>query len=224
MKKVFDWFSFLVICIVFVSSCLMLIALLSSCQFFPLSGLEINEEAFPDSAFRWYVSANADLDGDGRLSDQERLDVKTMDLAAETRIDSLQGLAYFPALQELDCAGLYLSQLDLSSLSRLAWLDVSENNLTQLDLSASPLLEFLDCSDNDLASLTLAESPALQQLDCRGNSLTALDLTGCSALRQLDCSLNHLTALTLPENGLWPSWIVPGTAWHSCWYPGCPIL
>ena len=89
MKKDFDWFSLVMICSV----------LLSVCQFFvPRPGLEINEEAFPDSAFRWYVSANADLDGDGRLSDQERLAVKTMDLAAETRIDSLQGLAYFPAL------------------------------------------------------------------------------------------------------------------------------
>lgn len=191
MKKDFDWFSLVMICSV----------LLSVCQFLiPRPGLEIDEEAFPDSAFRSYISAKVDLDCDGRLSDQERLAVKTMDLTAKTRIDSLQGLAFFPSLQELDCDGLYLSQLDLSSLFRLVRLDVSGNNLTRLDLSACPLLEFLDCSDNELASLTLAESPALQQLDCRGNQLAALDLTGCTALRQLDCSLNVLTSLTLPED------------------------
>ena len=157
--------------------------------------------AIPDSVFRAWVLAQFDTDGDSLLSPEETAAVTRMVLPRPvgtdngSRIVSLEGIALFPALAELNCSGLALSELDVTGCASLVSLDCSENDLTALALDSCAALSRLMCYGNRLSALDLSGCPALQVLLCRRNALTALDLSRCPALARLDCSGNALTAL-----------------------------
>ena len=74
--------------------------------------VSITEENFPDDSFRNYVSEELDSDGDGVLSDEEIASVSSISVGSYG-IDSLKGIEYFTALENLDCSGNYLSELDV---------------------------------------------------------------------------------------------------------------
>ena len=87
---------------------------------------------------------------------------------------------------------------DLSALTNLQRLDVSENQLTELpDLSALTNLQRLDVSHNQLTHLPdLSELKNLKRLAVNNNQLTHLpDLSALKNLASLDVSYNQLTHL-----------------------------
>ena len=63
----------------------------------------VNATTFPDEVFRNYVSGNFDNDRDGTLSDEEIAAVTVIDVA-QKGITRLNGVEYFTALTELNCA------------------------------------------------------------------------------------------------------------------------
>ena len=210
-------------------TCLFLLAAILICAASIALAEDIPLDAahFPDESFRAYVAEKIDGNKDGVLSESERNAVYSMDVC-ERGIASLQGIAYFPRLQVLECRGnqltaldvsanpaLYwldcgtnlLSQLDVSGNPGLEWLLCSRNRLTALDVSGNPALERLYCNANQLTSLDVSGNPALLELYCNGNGLSSLNLSACAALQRLDCSVNGLTSLDVSGNialiGLW---------------------
>ena len=159
-------------------------------------GIEISESIFPDYNFRYYVSSNCDIDGDGFLSESE-ISEKTNIQCANYGIRSLTGIKVFSALQELDCSTNFMTELDLSGLSALNYLDCSSNQLTNIDLTGCGALGEFRCSDNQLTSLDLSNFHALYQFVCINNSLIDLNLSQCSALEFLSCPDNQLTYLNI---------------------------
>ena len=155
----------------------------------PDGEIAIDATHFPDAAFRSYVSG-FDVDKSGGLSDMERNKVDSIDLSnySATEIEivytakidarSLKGIAYFPNLSYLRCAGL---------------------NLGSLDLSGNPKLATVICSSCGLTSLTLGSLPALAQLDCRYNAIATLDLTGCPKIVQYISSNYYACGGVKPE-------------------------
>ncbi len=133
-------------------------------------GIPIDEEHFPDAAFRSYVTSVIDADASGTLSEAERNAVEALDLG-DMGISSLAGLKHFPRLQGLSCAVNQLSALDLSGNAAITVLDCSGNRLTALDVSACPGLTLLECAGNRLTSLDISGNGALAGLDCSGNRL-----------------------------------------------------
>ena len=125
--------------------------------------LELDEEHVPDAAFRAALADQADMNEDGHLTEREVSLVHELDLAG-LGIGSLEGIEYFPALQELNCSG---------------------NELTALDVSMFPELQKLRCYDNRLETLTLGGKPALYELFCQGNALTEVDLREADMLHDL---------------------------------------
>ncbi len=102
----------------------------------------ISEAAFPDAAFRQYVSDHMDQNGDGILTKAEREAVTEIDVEGGyngVKIEDLTGIEYFPNMTRLDCSG---------------------NTLTRLDLSANTKLEELNCSDQ---TLTVDVAPVTDQ-------------------------------------------------------------
>ncbi len=179
----------------------------------------IDEQNFPDEAFRTYVKTTFDLDDDNVLSNDE--------IAAATKIDcrgkgvkDLTGIEFFTELTELDCRGNDLSAkpLDLSANTKLKKIDlydaklkainvsklldlehlnVGSNNLTTLDVSNNTKLTYLDFYFNsgitspvDLSSLT-----ELDYLHIYGTPVGTLDLSQNTKLRTLSCSKCNLSAL-----------------------------
>ena len=130
-------------------------ALLMATAMSAKADVTINETFFPDLAFRNYVTANFDTNGDGKLSNSEIAAVKTVRGLINNHIKNLTGIEYFTALEYLDCYG---------------------NDLRSLDLSYNTRLWGLDCHGNQLQELILPQDGALQTLVCYGNQLDASTL------------------------------------------------
>ena len=167
-------------------------------------GTEIDIDAahFPDEAFRAYLTgseANIDRNRNGKLSDGEIALAKNIDVYGSD-VRDLTGIAYFTALEDLDCGGNFLTELDVSKNTALTYLDCGGNDLTTLDVGKNTNLEELRCFGNDLTELDLSNNTALTYLDCSSNHLTALDVSMLTSLKTLDCSDNQLTSLNLINN------------------------
>lgn len=110
------------------------------------------QDRITDPIFRAFCLASYDLDDDGRLSRYEARRILDMSCPG-LGIASLQGIAEFGRLRQLDC---------------------SDNELTILDLSANRGLEQLDCRVNQLTILYIEDLSLLSRLDCSENALTSL--------------------------------------------------
>ncbi|HHX93335.1 MAG TPA: hypothetical protein GX688_06850 [Clostridiales bacterium] len=115
-------------------------------------------------------------------------------------IQNLAGIKYFIDLEELVCSYNQLTELDVSSLRELIYLDCEGNQLTILNVSGLNKLEHLVCRDNQLSSLRVRNLASITSLDCTNNQITGLDVSGSSNLKWLFCSNNQLSSIEV--NGL----------------------
>lgn len=160
-----------------------------------LGGVPVDAEHFPDPNFRGYVSTNFDKNHSGWLSEEEIAGAQVISCGAED-IVSLQGVEYFPELQELACEDNLITALDLSANTRLTRLDCSYNELTLLSLAGLSDLTDLSCEGNPLTELDVS-AQKLEYLYCQETSLSALDLSGQTELRMLFCYGTSISSLDL---------------------------
>ena len=145
-------------------------------------GVEISEANFPDAAFRAYVGTSFDADGNLWLTEEEIAAATEISLEDYAGLESLQGIGYFEELQYLCVGGSPdLTNVDLSSNTKLVTVNIHDTGLTDLDVSCQTLSD-LSCVRNDLCTLTLGEQPYLWCLICYGNELEELDVVGCPRL------------------------------------------
>ena len=163
------------------------------------TSIPINEDFFPDAAFRTYVSENLDTNHDGSLSPAEQDAVTTIDVG-EKGIESLEGVEYFTELQELFCNDNALTAIDVTQFTKLTRLACGQNQIARLDLSQNILLENLHCANNQLTVLDLSHCPKLWRVYCKTNQLTALDVSMLPLLKEFTCDINQLTALDVSKN------------------------
>ncbi len=113
-----------------------------------------------------------------------------------------------PNLVKLTIINFYLEEIDLSTLSNLYHLDLSNSyhyygktgksikrGLTKLDLSKNPKLKHLRINSNKLKHLDLSHTPLLREVNCGMNELESIKLSNSKKLRSLYCFFNHLTTL-----------------------------
>lgn len=166
-------------------------------------GIAINEEFFPDEAFRIYVSDIFDTEKDGVLTEKEIAAVTELSLGREVFQESdeapliytLSGIEHFTALQSLDCSNQKITFLDVSALTALERLQCSGTDLTFLDVSGLTKLVYLDVNNAELDNLILDGCTSLQKLYCNSNRLISLDTKDCTELTDLCCAYNQLTTL-----------------------------
>ena len=84
--------------------------------------VEINETNFPDENFRNWVLANS-FGRDGVLTEEEIVSVTKLNIGSR-RIQSLKGLEFFTELSWLDVAGNNITEIDLSPLPKMKYLNV----------------------------------------------------------------------------------------------------
>ena len=188
---------------------------------YTLEGVPIDAEHFPCDAFCAYVRDEFDPDGNWLLTPDEIGEACTVDVTGDD-FTSLQGIEYLTELEELYCYGCNLTELDVSSLEHLYYVDCDANQLTadtlrlpagltilicsgngglkSLDLSGLPHLSDLSCDETGLTELDLSANPDLRYLYCQKNELTSLDVSGNTKLAILVCADNPLTELNLGEN------------------------
>lgn len=214
-QKTKKWIS-LLLTVLLVSTCFTGTLLVRAAEEVP-----IDEAHFPDDGFRRIVTVKCDTDNSGGLSDAERSSIKRMMLPAwqeevlgeNTPIASIEGIGYFYNLQNLYCADIGLTSLDVSALSNLTQLTCMDNALGTLNLSRNTALTYINCAADQLTELKLPAG--VQRLLCENNALTQLDLSGCTELNYLKCANNQLTALDVSRNTALATLIVSNNALPS---------
>ena len=161
--------------------------------------VKINSTNFPDSNFRKYVKSEFDSDSNGTLSSYEISDADLIDVTGKS-IKNLKGLQYFTSLEILECSNLKLTELDVSSNTKLKTLIADANKLKEIDLSRNKDLTEIVIDDNKLTSLNVSKNPSLKELTCAGNQLTELNIKSNHALQYLDCSDNQISKITYPSD------------------------
>ena len=152
----------------------------------------------PDAAFKAYLVENFDADSDGEISEDEAMDVESIDLSdVTTKVTTLAGIEYMKNLKTLNAAYHSLTSLDLSHNNALTEIVVNNNKLKTLDLSGCSAIVSLECSGNKLTTLDVSEATGLTDLACSNNDLGALNLINNKALVNLQCSGNNIATLNL---------------------------
>lgn len=192
--------------------------------FLPFSAFAANTEIdfnspdfaleFPDAEFQRFLRECCDKNNDGKLD----VDIQNMTIPTSYGIKSLKGIQLFEALEKLDCHGIGLTELNVSTNYKLKELDCSGNQLKEylpilssglkkLNCSNNKLthmnlgirsglnLEEVNCSNNNITKIVMDSVGELVKFDCSNNDLMALDVSQCFKLQELNCSGNQLMEL-----------------------------
>ena len=168
-------------------------------------GVAIDEEAFPDTVFRFYVAKKYDTDKNGVLSPAEASKVTSIDAryisykryGQEIKIKDLSGIEYFPNLTRINCTNVKIDRLDVSKCPALTTLNCHGCEMKVLKVKGCETLITINCRDNLLTSLDVSGLSKLKSLDCKNNELSQLTLVGCESLLNIYCSKNLLEKLDL---------------------------
>ena len=173
-----------------------------------VTGVNINEENFPDANFRTWLLAQ-DYGKDAVITDAEMAGI-TKIVARGCSIEDLTGLQFFTELTELDASNSeemhpmeqwnHISSINLSGNSKLRVLWLDNNQITSINLSPCSDLRILGINNNRLMNLDVSDNAALSKLSCENNQLNSLDITNCPNLGVLSCYGNELIELNVSEN------------------------
>ncbi len=115
-------------------------------------------------------------------------------------IKSLKGIEFFTALEELVCSYNQLSEIDLSSNTKLIKIYASHNKLTSINISKNELLTNFDASFNQLESIDLSNNTKLKEIILWDNKLKSIDVSKNTLVTYLDCDTNNLSELDITAN------------------------
>lgn len=147
------------------------------------------------------VCANNNLTS---LTISNLLNLETLNCSSNLLLTNLS-LSNLPNLKSLSCFGGVLgsgttgvlTNLNVSGLTGLEFLDCQFNQLTTLNLNGLTNLKSLVYNNNLISSLTLNNLPNLVGLDCSSNQITNLDVSNLTSLKSLSCGNNLLTSLNI---------------------------
>lgn len=195
------------------------------------------------------VSIGWEKNGDGTVpltaANLEKIEALTsLVLLPESfpKADSLDGLQWFTGLEQLVLGGKTsnnspVKEVDLSSLTRLNYLNVSCLSVTAFDLTANTSLETVMLAGDYLTSLILPDSTSLKTIFCAesplesfavpqvpnlmalmmmSTRLSELDITGCPNLTMLMCG-NQTSDGTTPQMLTLTLTAEQKTKWDSEW-------
>lgn len=144
--------------------------------------------SFVDPAFEKIAVTICDLDGDGKVSRAEALNLETLDITNKS-ITDLSGIEWFTNLRILNCSeNSSLKALDVSSNNALEELNCRNCKITNLDVSKNVALKILNCYGCNMKKLDVSNNPLLTSLNCGNNSITSLDLSHNPEITELFCN------------------------------------
>jgi Leucine-rich repeat (LRR) protein len=122
-----------------------------------------------------------------------------LDCSYKTALSLTPGLGNITSLQHLNCAGMGLSSLNLTTLPNLITLNCRDNDLTTLSFANNQNLSELDCSQNSFTSLNFLPLINLTKLNCGTNQFTTININSLVNLTELSCHNNQISALNINQ-------------------------
>jgi Leucine-rich repeat (LRR) protein len=179
--------------------------------------------AIPDSNFEseLFDQGYDDIENDGQVPTALIENLTLLDVGGQSIADAT-GIEAFVSLERLIIESNDFTSIDLSNLTQLKELDISECPLNSLDLSANTLLEdlflegtigftVLDISNNTLLENLSVEDCGITDItftmlnnllffSVPRNNLTSVDASSFGQLASIDVSFNNLTEVNI-QNG-----------------------
>jgi hypothetical protein len=179
----------------------------------------------PDPNFEQLLEDNGmgdGIEGNGQVLTVNIENVTELVISNSYGIQDLTGIEDFNSLETFGCSfnpvtNINLSQnvhlkvigflqmfsldnIDLSMLSELEELYLSQNLFNSITFGNHPNLTYIDVSENSLTSLDVSQCPALTYLDVHENYISELDVSQNPDLEQLIIPLNPLSSLDTSQN------------------------
>ncbi len=129
----------------------------------------------------------------------EKLEIRNYYSRKFEEAPKLLNVSKCTTLRRLIINNYALSSLDVSSNSRLEYLDCSGNSLENLDVSNNLKLKQIRCNNNRLSSLDVSKNLSLEALACQDNQLTTIQINSTSELASLKCKNNQLSEKVLED-------------------------
>ncbi|MDN3491890.1 T9SS type A sorting domain-containing protein [Winogradskyella bathintestinalis] len=177
----------------------------------PLSGVTVSVP--DDNLEARLINLGVDRSGnmDNLITLSEALNTTFLDLNG-LGINNPTGLESFKNLTGLNLGENNLSFIDVSTMSRLIYLDVYNNNLTDLDLDNNPEVSELYIGQNNITDLDVSQLN-LRDFFIHDNPIQSVDLANSTSLERFyayDCNLisvdvsnsENLIVLSLDRNNL----------------------
>ena len=161
--------------------------------------INIDEANFPDEIFREYIREKFDEDGNNRLDPEEIASVKSITIK-DKGCSSLKGIRFFTEVEQIDCSGNNLTELDVSGCSKLIAIECKNNKLTSVNISGCQALMGIDIEDNEFTDLDFSSCKYMMVILCGNNKLTSLDVSPYTNLMCLGAQNNLLTGLDISKN------------------------
>ena len=137
------------------------------------------------------------IDGVVLTSNIEQIQILNI---SDSSILDLTGIKDFKLLEELDCNGNFLEDLDVSELLFLKRINCNSNAIDVLNINDSVNITDLFCAGNNIENLDTTQLDNLLTLDCSDNNISTLDLTNNILLTGAFVSNNSLTNLDISAN------------------------
>lgn len=178
--------------------------------FLPFSAFAANTEIdfnspdfvlkFQDAEFQRFLKERCDTNHNGKLDAQE-LNITEMTITDDYKIRNLEGIESFEDLEKLDCHGIGLTTLNVSTNYKLKELNCSDNQLKDYLPILSSGLKKLNCSNNKLTHMNLGNRSGLNlgEVDCSNNNITNIVMWNVRELVKFDCSNNDLMTLDVSQ-------------------------
>ena len=191
--------------------CSALLCLILTVSMLPITGyateekIAINEENFPDAAFRAYIT-KFDTDKNNSLSQEEIESVQTISLSGGVypNLSSLDGIQHFTSLNSLWLTSIKERNLKLGNNAKLGYLMCQSTDLSLLKMDGFTNLNELACQRNtSLQKIVFGALTNLKKITYTENKgpLETLDVSGLTGLTEMDCSENkNLNQITFSNN------------------------
>jgi len=114
----------------------------------------------------------------------------------DSRISNLH-ISHLDKLEFLNCSDLLLDSLELPSSGKLKHLAISKNSFSELDFSSNPNIEYLNISENRFEKKLPANTDKLVHLNFYRNSISELYISNYPNLKYLNFGSNNITTLDL---------------------------
>lgn len=128
------------------------------------------------------------------FTNMPNIDVLNVDNNLLTQID----ISSLTKVTSISLKNNKLSNLSLTANPNVNYLDLGRNNFSSLDLSNLLLLKNLILSDNELSSLDVSRNVALINMNADNNLISSLNLGNMPKLETISVYNNKLTLLTVP--------------------------
>lgn len=135
-----------------------------------------------------------DINNDGEIQQSEAESVYSLVISGYNNINSLEGINYFINLKTLICFSLgNISQLNISQLNKLTYLDCSwNNNLSSIITSNSNIIDTLIMDRNNINLFDIDKYNNIKLLTVSSNKLEELNIANSETLEYVSANNNNI--------------------------------